>query len=496
MTLRERLAEYIRACFTGLWINSYEHEDALQEIAELCRLENWRLAIWDIDRGLRVARTATEEPLAADPVSALRAAGTLADIQQPLLVVFKNLHRFLQSAELVQVLWHHLVAGKQQRVYTLVLAPLVQIPHELEKQFVVIDHELPSREQLWEIARGIASEPAELPAGTALEQVLDAGSGLTRYEAEGAFSLALVRHEQVEPQTIWELKAQTLLKAGMLSLHRGGETFADLGGLESLKSFCKQALRPRAGEAVTCRPRGVLLLGVAGSGKSAFCKALGQETGRPTLVLDVGSLLGSLVGQTEERTRHALRIVDAMQPAVLMIDEVEKALGGTSGASPGDSGVATRMLGTLLSWLNDHTSDVFVVCTANDVTRLPPEFSRAERFDGIFFLDLPDATEKQQIWQQYLRHYGLKTDQPLPGDFQWTGAEIKSCCRLALLLGVPLLQAAQNVVPVAVTASESVERLRQWASGRCLSADVPGIYTRTSARKARGRPIGGDPLLN
>jgi len=303
MTLRERLAEYIRACFTGLWINSYEHEDALQEIAELCRVENWRLAVWDIDRGLRLAG-ATEGAAASDPVSALRAVSTLADGQQPLLVVFKNLHRFLSSAELVQVLWHHLGAGKQQRVYTLVLAPLVQIPHELEKQFVVIEHELPSREQLLEIARGIASEPAELPEGTALEQVLDAASGLTRYEAEGAFSLALVRHEQVEPQTIWELKTQTLLKAGMLSLHRGGETFADLGGLESLKSFCKQALRPRASGAMTCRPRGVLLLGVAGSGKSAFCKALGQETGRPTLILDVGSLMGSLVGQTEARSAH------------------------------------------------------------------------------------------------------------------------------------------------------------------------------------------------
>jgi SpoVK/Ycf46/Vps4 family AAA+-type ATPase len=131
----------------------------------------------------------------------------------------------------------------------------------------------------------------------------------------------------------------------------------------------------------------VLLLGVSGSGKSQFCKALGNETGRPTLILDVGSLMGSLVGQSEERTRQALRIADAMAPCVLMIDEVEKALAGAG--SNADSGVSARMLGSLLSWLNDHESDAFVVCTANDISKLPPEFSRCERFDAVFFLDLP-----------------------------------------------------------------------------------------------------------
>ena len=223
-----------------------------------------------------------------------------------------------------------------------------------------------------------------------------------------------------------------------------------------------------------CRPRGVLTLGVAGSGKSAFCKALGNETGRPTLVLDVGSLMGSLVGQTEERTRQALRIVDCMQPAILMIDEVEKALSGVAASGQSDSGVSARMFGTLLSWLNDHESDVFVVCTANDVTKLPPEFSRAERFDGIFFLDLPGRAQKDAIWQQYVGQYELDTSQRLPDDDRWTGAEIKSCCRLAALLDVPLVQAAHNVVPVAVTSAESVDRLRSWASGRCLSADDSG----------------------
>jgi SpoVK/Ycf46/Vps4 family AAA+-type ATPase len=132
------------------------------------------------------------------------------------------------------------------------------------------------------------------------------------------------------------------------------------------------------------------------------------------------------------------------------------------------------MFGTFLSWLNDHTSDVFVVCTANGVSRLPPEFGRSERFDGIFFLDLPTREEKDAIWSLYRQQFDIDRNQRCPEDEQWTGAEIKACCRLAGLLDLPLVQAAQNVVPVAVTASESIERLRTWASGRCLSAQQPG----------------------
>jgi hypothetical protein len=365
-------------------------------------------------------------------------------------------------------------AGKQNRTFLVVLAPLVQIPVELEKLFVVVEHELPTREQLAEIARGIATEAGELPEGQEQDLVLDAAVGLTRYEAEAAFSLSLVREGRITADTLWEQKSQLLKKSGLLSLYRGGEDFSRLGGLTALKSFTKRALlQPSRGNPLK-RPRGVLLLSPPGCGKSQFCKALGKEVGRPVLVLDVGSLLGSLVGQSEERTRQALRIIDAMAPCVAMIDEVEKAFAGVNGS--GDSGVSSRMFGTFLSWLNDHESDVFVVCTANDVSRLPPEFGRSERFDGIFFLDLPGRSEKDAIWKIYREQFEIGTDQRQPDDNQWTGAEIRACCRLAALLDVPLTAAAQNVVPVAVTSAESVERLRTWASGRCLNADQPGIY--------------------
>jgi SpoVK/Ycf46/Vps4 family AAA+-type ATPase len=285
-----------------------------------------------------------------------------------------------------------------------------------------------------------------------------------------------------------------LKKSGLLSLHRGSETFADLGGLDSLKAFCLRAMR-RQGEAnPLLRPRGVLLLSPPGCGKSAFAKSLGNETGRPTLTLDVGSLLGSLVGESERNMRQALRIVDAMAPCVLFADELEKGLAGVNGQ--GDSGVSARLFGHLLSWLNDRTSDVLFIGTCNDISRLPPEFARAERFDSVVFIDLPDKAQRSKIWDMYLRVFGLETKQARPDDNLWTGAEIRACCRLAALLDVPLVAAAQNVVPVAVTASESVDRLRSWASGRCLNADVPGIYHHEPAKTATRRRVARDTLNN
>jgi hypothetical protein len=491
MALIEHLAEYVRACFTGIWIESHEQQDALVAITQLCQQENWQLATWNIEQGLRVSG-AVVDASGSDPLAAIRAVNSLATPEGTAILVLQNFHRFLSSAEIVQALSQQIITGKQNRTILIILSPVVQLPLELEKMFVVLEHELPDRGQLLEIARGIATEESELPNGPELETVLDAAAGLTRLEAENAFSLSLVRHGRITNEAVWELKSGMLKKSGMLELHRGRDDFSRLGGLASLKSFCKRALlQPSRGNPQK-RPRGVLLLSPPGCGKSQFCKSLGKEVGRPVLMLDIGSLMGSLVGQSEERTRQALKIIDAMAPCVAMIDEVEKAFAGVN--SSGDSGVTSRMFGTFLSWLNDHTSDVFVVCTANDVSKLPPEFGRSERFDGIFFLDLPTREEKDAIWTIYLDQFEIDHKQRMPDDANWTGAEIKACCRLSALLDVPLNQSAQNVVPVAVTAAESVDRLRNWASGRCLSAQQPGIYQIAEPKTGSRRKVSRDSM--
>ncbi|WP_152053745.1 hypothetical protein [Tautonia marina] len=280
MTLSERVAELVRAAFPGLWIVSHEHDDAVAELQELCRDRIWCLAEWDLERGLVVHGTGADSnaPEAAitdgaDPMAALRALSRLApgEGDGAALLVLRNLHRLLGSAELIQALDAALARGKRDRTTIVILAPSVALPPELERGFVVLEHALPDRDQLEGIARSIATEPGELPPeGPERDAVLDAAAGLTRLEAEGAVALSLVRHGRVRPETLWELKAQALTRSGLMRLHRGGEGFAGLGGLDALKSFCARALRPDRPAGV--RPRGVLLLGVPGTGKSAFAR--------------------------------------------------------------------------------------------------------------------------------------------------------------------------------------------------------------------------------
>ena len=467
MTLSERLSEYVRACFTGIWIQSFEHDDAVVEIARLCRQQGWSLATWDIDRGLSIAGQRRGH---GHGDQRARSAG---GDQGARLARHAGRHGDAGAAKLPPVPGQrgdragagHGHRGRQAEPHRSwsILAPVVQIPVELERQFVVIEHDLPGRDQLRQIARAIATEPGELPEGDGLDAVLDAAAGLTRFEAENAFSLSLMRHGRVcsgrdvgaqGPDAQEERPADAAPRRRVV--RRPGRPGGAQGVLQSLPDA--QAGQPAGaspGRAPARRP---------GTGKSAFCKALGNEVGRPTLILDIGALMGSLVGMTEERTRQALRIADAMAPCIVFVDEIEKGLSGVQASGQTDSGVSARMFGTLLSWLNDHESDVYFVCTANDVSKLPPEFTRAERFDAIFFLDLPGVREKEQIWRLYLEKFGLDPDQKRPSDREFTGAEIRACCRLAALLDVPLVEAAANIVPVAITAGESVERLRNWAS--------------------------------
>jgi hypothetical protein len=199
MTLGERLSEYVRACFTGLWVQTFAADDALAEIARLCRRNHWALACWDIDRGLSLAGQTAEAGAiasAADPIAAIRAVGALAAPDGTAPLVLRSFHRSLGSAEVVQALDTRLDAGKPNRTFVVVLAPVVRIPIELERQFVVIEHDRPDRDQLLRIARGVATETGDLPdAPGALERILDAAAGMTRAEAENAVALCLVRDE-------------------------------------------------------------------------------------------------------------------------------------------------------------------------------------------------------------------------------------------------------------------------------------------------------------
>ena len=190
-----------------------------------------------------------------------------------------------------------------------------------------------------------------------------------------------------------------------------------------------------------------------------------------------------------------MRVADAMAPCILFADEIEKALSGSTSEHQGDSGVSARMLGTLLTWLQDHTSDVFFIGTCNDASKLPAPFTRAERFDATWFLDVPSPEVRNQIWDLYTDIYDT-TDNgkrpcivPTASDDNWTGAEIKACCRLASMLNIPLTAASKYVIPVAITAAEQIEKMKAWATNRCLDAETGTVYRPVTAAKPRRKLV-------
>lgn len=495
MTLATELEQHIRAGFSGIWIRSSEHNEAAREIASLCHKKEWSLIEWDADRGV-ITDPEHGGDSDSDPIPALKALRE-TPCEGALILVMRNLSMYLDDPELVQVLENTIHAGKSSGRFVVALSHTSEIRREIEKSFVVLEHNLPDREQLLSIA---AELEKELPEPAEVDRLIDSACGLTAMEAEGAYALSWVKNGRFDPSVVWNIKAGSLKKAGTLELYRGEETFDDLGGLDSMKDFCVRALAGKNGKA---KAKGVLLLGVPGAGKSAFAKALGNETGRPTITLDFGALMGSLVGQTEERTREALKIVDRMAPCILFVDEIEKGLAGATDGG-GDSGVSSRMLGTLLTWLNDHESDVFFVGTCNDIEALSGvsagAFTRAERFDGIFFIDLPDDNQRQVIWEMYRQAFGVKGDESYSdvNDDGWTGAEIKACCRMAALLGVTIAEASSYVVPVCHTASSQITNLRAWADGRAIDANRKGIYRQQPAEiagKTNGKGNGRRALI-
>ncbi len=398
MILANELWELVRAGFSGIWIETQEATEAIFELSQLVREHDLCLMRWNLDCGLVGIDGQSDGTAARDPLSVIRSLQSVTDDRSTLLIL-ENFHRFVDSAEICQALQTQLLLGKQTGRHIVIVSPTVKLPAELERQFVVLQHALPTKDQLRAIAESLVTADASALPESMAGQLIDAASGLTRAEAESAFSLSLVRRGHLAADEVWGLKGRWLRKNGLLSMHRSEHGFETLGGLESLKQFCLRSLNRRSKEGLRVNARGLLLLGVPGTGKSAFAKALGKETTRPVLCLDVGALMGSLVGQTEHNIRQALQTADAMAPCVLFVDEVEKALSGVASGGRGDGGVSSRLFGTLLTWLNDHTSDVYVVMTCNNIKQLPPEFSRAERFDAIMFLDLPVPRSVSQSGQ-------------------------------------------------------------------------------------------------
>jgi hypothetical protein len=499
MKLSEQITDYVHAAFSGLWIRTSEPDEAEREIVQHAKEKQWKVAAWDVANGLRVANergTFHGDAMPGDPLAALRAVPALAEPKGTALVLLHNLHRFLNNPEVVQTAFSQLVAGKQQRTFLVVLSPVVSIPVELEKLFVLIEHALPDREQLLHIAEELASDsPEDLPHGDALQRLLDAAVGLTRYEAEGAFALSLARHDGFHSDVIWELKAQALIKSGLCSLYRGErKSFDRLRGVEHIRHLTTQLLRPDC----PVPPKGWLFLGPPNCGKTTVAKAIATDNNLPLVLADLPSLKAKHVGESEGRVRQFIALVEAMAPCCVLIDEIEDALAGATAGQAGDSGVSRDQLSAILKWRSESRSRVFLICTCNEPESLlrvkQGALFRDGRFDGMVFFDLPDRPTKDSMWELYRDTYSLRSAESNPLDDGWPPGNIEVCCQRAIQYRISLGEAATYVRP---TPADQVESLRSWANGRCLSASSPGLYRQQGESAGRStRRVHRGPMNN
>lgn len=395
------------------------------------------------------------------------------------------------------------------------------IPARLEKLISVVDFDLPSRDDIEQNARYLLDSYVETKSLDEDEaaKIMRTGSyaaiGMTLAESENIFAKSLALHGTLEPRTIMEEKKNIIRKSGVLEYYEVSNDMKSVGGLGNLKKWLSRrgkAFSDEARDFGLPNPKGVLIIGIPGTGKSLVSKTIGYEWGMPLLKLDVGALFGSLVGQSEANVRKAIKTAEALAPCVLWIDEIEKGFGNVSGG--GDSGTTARVFGSFLSWMQDKTAPVFVVATANDVSSLPPEMLRKGRFDEMFFVDLPSETDRKEIFDIHLDRFGQRSLESLVQDDQglsldsflndskgFSGAEIEQVVVDAMFTAfdseqkaidlLSMVKACEASVPLSNTMETRIEALRKWADGRAVRANSTveeddSVGNRTNRRRRVG----------
>lgn len=470
----------------------------MSEIHRVAELLGKKMLDWTISNGLARYRAALEGRAEGrkdtkDPIVALKEVLAVAE---PSVIVLRDFHEFMQNSEVKRRLRDLANLLRSTLSTAIIISPILRLPDELEKDITIVDFPLPDRTDLELLLQQISEDIAGNPSlqidlsENSREAMVDAAIGLTINEAENVFAKTLVQAQRLsaaEASLIYAEKQQVIRKTGLLEYIDGVQNLSSLGGLDQLKTWIakrRSAMDPQAIRFGLPPPRGVLLVGVQGCGKSLAAKATAAELGYPLVRLDIGRLFSKMVGETEGNIRRALSIAEALAPVVLWVDELEKGLSGTGSSDSTDGGTTARLFGTLLTWLQEKTAPVFVVATANDIDRLPAEVLRKGRFDEIFFVDLPAETERSEI---FAIHLAKRNRRPENYDLEhlaeasegYSGAEIEQVVVEAMfnvygrkpdIETVDLLQAVTHIVPLSRTMRKSITDRRMWAIGRTVSA--------------------------
>ena len=492
----QELDTLVRARYPLIYLVTPEEQRLEAILGELAASHCKALLGWTSTKGLRPldgAKGAAEDT--KGPLEALAAIERLPD---PSLVILKDFHPFLSDPVVVRAVRDLAHALKSTYTTVILLSPALVIPPEIEKEISVLDVPLPTYRDLLDLLKEIVEvvrrnnrAKVELTRDDA-DELIRAALGLTLSEAESAFAKAIAtdgRLSRNDVSLVLEEKRQVIRKSGLLEYFASDEKLASVGGLASLKAWLSRrgaAFSEAARRFGLPEPKGLLLLGVQGCGKSLTAKAIAAQWRLPLLRLDMGRIFSGLVGSSEENLRKAIRVSESVAPVVLWVDEIEKGLSGSQGSGMSDGGVSARVFGTLLTWLQEKTAPVFVVATANRIEGLPPELLRKGRFDEIFFIDLPAESERREIFQIHLSRRGrdparFDLDALAQRAEGFSGAELEAAVISGLyeafgegteLAQGHLEQAVTESLPLSVTMREDIARLRDWARTRTRPASA------------------------
>ena len=503
MNFQTEIETLIRARYPILYIVSSEEMRVQQLIVEIAQKRQKKVFEWSFSTGIVPAGTSIQSQkhrnaATKDPLMAL---DQVIEQVEPAIFIFKDFHPFLTKSNFaVTRKLKEIALHLKNSFKTIVLvSPIFEIPTELEKEITVLNYPLPTRDDLSALLDRIIADVKQFKQvkidldDTGRERLLQAALGLTLGEAENVFAKIIVKDERLSGEDVNEVfaeKQQIIRKSGLLEYYATNESFTNVGGMTVLKEWLDKRAIAFTAEARAFglpAPKGILMLGVQGCGKSLCAKAVSNLWQLPLLRFDMGRMFGSLVGSSEENVRRAIAVAESVAPAILWVDEIDKAFAGSQGSGATDGGTTARVFGTFLTWLSEKTAPVFVVATANDISQLPPELLRKGRLDEIFFVDLPSRNERLEIFRIHIIKRGRDVAQfdlaaLADASTNFSGAEIEEAINSALydafyghveLTTAHVLAALVQTVPLAKTMDEQINRLRSWAEGRARNASVP-----------------------
>ncbi len=484
----------IRAKYPILYIVSWEERRVEEKMQEISTNLGRTLHTWTLTQGMKPTVVRTSGPIKPTTLPAeLEALALIHEAPEYTVFLLKDFHPYMKDYRVVRLL-RDLADRLRGKTQTIVLmGPTLNLPTDLEKDVTVVDFGLPGTDEIEKILDTVIESVRDNPKVDSKlsfedrERIVKSAQGLTLDEVESVFARSLVERKKFDLDAVLEEKKQIIRKSGLLEYYPPQDKISDVGGMELLKEWLdrrSKAFTDAAKAFGLPSPRGILLLGVQGCGKSLLAKAVAAEWNLPMLKLDVGRIFGSLVGQSEENIRKAIKIAESVAPCVLWADELEKGFAGSGGSGVSDGGTTARVFATFLTWMQEKTAAVFLIATANDISALPPEMLRKGRFDEIFFVDLPDFIERKQIFSIHLSKRDrdpkkYKLPELARATEKFSGAEIEQVIVGALysaydagreLSQKDMIDEAKSVVPLAVMMAEEIDELRTWAELRTRPA--------------------------